>query len=235
MLIVDEKRSDPATDSEAELRTPVYPGSAALRRALRGNIVCFPTQIPILLKQPCADMQWRMVLLFFVRGWTSASIASRFQVPKHRIRKSLNEWSFRALALGHVQIIDPEAFVECCEVEVEYGAEHDAAEARATERGRAPGGAGRLFRHATPAIATEAAGAADRADAREKSGGVVSALDAAIAHCDAWRGEFWMGLATVLRDMRAAAALEFSRPGGESSLSEGLHAREKERVYHAVA
>jgi hypothetical protein len=73
------------------------------------------------LKQPEANIQWRVVLLFFVRGWSSSAIAARFDVPKHRILKSLNEWSSRALALGYIQIIDPEAFAACCQVDVEYG------------------------------------------------------------------------------------------------------------------
>src|ERR1019366_4580380 len=121
MLFRDENRTAWAIDSEAGLKMPVHPGSAALRRALRSNIVCFPSRIPILLKQPPPDMQWRMVLLFFVLGWSSARIAVRFDVPKHRIKKGLNEWSARALALGHIQIIDPEAFAASCQVDVEYG------------------------------------------------------------------------------------------------------------------
>ena len=78
--------------------------------AVRANIVSFPSQIPTLLKQPSADMQWRVVLLFFVRGWSASRIGARFNVPRHRIWKTLNSWSVRALALGYVQVIDPEAF-----------------------------------------------------------------------------------------------------------------------------
>jgi hypothetical protein len=66
-------------------------------------------------------MQCRVVLLFFVRGWTSIQIAARFGVPKHVIRGTLNEWSVRALALGHIQVIDPEEFAICCRMDVEYG------------------------------------------------------------------------------------------------------------------
>ena len=252
--MTDEKRNAAATDNEAGLKTPVCPGSAALRRALRGNIVSFPTRIPILLKQPQADMQWRMVLLFFVRGWSSASIAGRFGVPKHRIRRSLNEWSFRALALGHVQIIDPEAFVECCQVDVEYGAEHDIAEARTGGVTPALGVVPQPMPAATPAIAVQAA-IAPRAlppelrpvDLPRKSADVLGALDSAIARCEQWRGEFWMHLAIVLRDMRAAAALQASRSSGsadglfaafagdEVSSTQGFESRVEERVYHAVA
>ena len=119
-VVMDEKRN--VLDiSEERLQTPVHPGSETLRRAVRGNIVSFPSQIPTLLKQPSADMQWRVVLLFFVRGWSASRIAARFNVPRHRIWKTLNGWSVRALALGYVQVIDPEAFAACCHLDVESG------------------------------------------------------------------------------------------------------------------
>ena len=121
MLLPHEGRKVSAINSEAHLKTPVLPGSGALRRALRGNLVSFPARIPILLKEPPADMQWRLVLLFYVRGWSWADIAVRFNVPKHQIKERLNEWSARALARGHIQIIDPQGFAASCQVDVEYG------------------------------------------------------------------------------------------------------------------
>jgi hypothetical protein len=66
-------------------------------------------------------MQCRVVLLFYVHGWSSVDIATRFNVPKHVIWGTLNEWSVRALALGYIQVIDPEAFAACCRVDDEYG------------------------------------------------------------------------------------------------------------------
>jgi hypothetical protein len=112
MHLVDEKR-------KAGPRAPVYPGSAVLRRAVRQNIVSFPSQISAFLKRPTADMQCRVVLLFFVRGWSSIDIATRFSVPKHVIWGILNEWSIRALALGCIQVIDPGSFAACCRVDDE--------------------------------------------------------------------------------------------------------------------
>lgn len=106
---------------ELRLKTPVHPGCAVLRRAVRGNIVSFPSQIPAFLRNPPADMQCRAVLLFFVQGWSSVDIAARFGVPKHVIWGVLNEWSVRALALGYIQVIDPEEFATCCRMDDEYG------------------------------------------------------------------------------------------------------------------
>jgi hypothetical protein len=195
-------------------------------------------------------------LLFFVRGWSSARIAARFHVPKHRILKSLNEWSFRALALGYVQIIDPEAFEECCEVDVEYGNDHDSQETVHYEFKPAHRGMPQLFADPAAAPDVRVALAPDEnhvevgpVPANGRGSDLVGALDVAIARCEEWRGEFWMHLATVLRDMRAAAAaalevrhpgeladgLFAAFPGGESDLSHELHAREEERIYHAVA
>src|SRR5258708_30215716 len=128
MHSMDDRRNALEIRTAERVQTPLHSGSAVLRRALRRNIVSFPSQIPVFLKQPPADMQWRMVLLYFVRGWSSAKIAARFNVPTHWIRKSLNAWSVRALALGFVQVIDPEAFAACCHSDVEYGANRDTEE-----------------------------------------------------------------------------------------------------------
>ena len=50
-VMMDEKRN--VLDiGEERLQTPVHPGSETLRRAIRANIVSFPSQIPTLLKQP---------------------------------------------------------------------------------------------------------------------------------------------------------------------------------------
>jgi hypothetical protein len=109
---MDEKRNYSEDRGGAHVETPLHPGSVILRRAVRRNIVSFPSQIPVFLKQRPAGIEWRAVLLFFVRGWSSARIAARFHVPPHQIWQLLESWSVRALALGYVQVIDPEAFAD---------------------------------------------------------------------------------------------------------------------------
>jgi hypothetical protein len=96
------------------LSSPFYPGSATLRRAIRENSLSFPSRVPPLLKTSSNDMQWRVVLLYFVRGWSSGEICVRFHVPRHRIRQILKDWSVKALALGCMEVIDPKAFEACC-------------------------------------------------------------------------------------------------------------------------
>ncbi|MGA2723798.1 MAG: hypothetical protein ABSG79_15480 [Bryobacteraceae bacterium] len=119
MHLVDERQ-------EKRFKTPVHPGCAVLRRAVRGNIVSFPSQVVAFLRHPPADMQRRVVLLFFVHGWSAVTIAARFNVPKHVIWGILNEWSVRALALGYIQVIDPEAYATCCRVDDEYETNREA-------------------------------------------------------------------------------------------------------------
>jgi hypothetical protein len=257
MHSMDEKWSTPEVHGTERLKTPIHPGNGILRRAIRGNIVSFPSQIPSFPKGSQADRQWRMVLLFFVRGWSVAKIATRFQVPNHRVWTLLNGWSVRAMAQGHVQVIDPEAFALCCSDEVEYNSGRDIEEVRLAEvkplvkRGR------QAF---TDAAAAEARAEAPSAwdgmragggpvDSTGESANLIAALDAAVAHCEAWRGEFWVHTATHLRDLRTAAlaALEAGRwsegsdgffatsLSGKGSLSLGLRVRDEERVSHAVA
>ena len=120
MQFMEEKREASDLYGGARLNTPLNPGSSVLRRAVRGNIVSFPSQIPVFLKYPPADVQWRMVLLFFVLGWSSGKIAKRFNAPKHRIQEILNDWSVRALAHGYVQVIDTEGFAACSGVALNY-------------------------------------------------------------------------------------------------------------------
>ena len=62
---------------------------------------------------------------------------------------------------------------------------------------------------------------------------VIAALDAAAGHCEQWRGEFWMHAATLLRDMKTAAALELRRAAGDVQREPLLF--EEKRVSHAVA
>ena len=110
MQLADTPFLETDTTAVVTALPPVHPGLTVLRRAIRENAVSFPSRVPILLKGPPGEMQWRSVLLYFVRGWTATAIAARFHVPVHRIWHILNQWAIRATALGYIQIIDVEAF-----------------------------------------------------------------------------------------------------------------------------
>src|ERR1035438_5204865 len=254
MHSMDEKWNSPEIHGAERMKTPIHPGSGILRRAIRGNMVSFPSQIPSFPKGSQAEMQWRMVLLFFVRGWSVAKIAERFQVPKHRVWTLLNGWSVRAMAQGHIQVIDPQAFAVCCRAELEGGTGHDIEEVRLAEvkpliksglhplaDEAAPGGP------EAPGVWDEARAGAGPVDSPGESADLMAALDVAVAHCEEWRGEFWVRTAAHLRDLRTAAlaALEVGRSSerrdgffaasasGKGSVSHGLRVRDEERVSHA--
>lgn len=245
MHFMDEKRNVSEIHSEERRKAPVYPSSGILRRAIRGNIVSFPSQIPIFLKERPDAMQWRMVLLFFVRGWSGADIAERFHVPDHRVWKILNAWSIRALSLGYVQVIDPEAFAACCRSDVECGTGHNTEEWRLVE-------VGPVLKSVPHAIPDAAPGVGDPPQVipdGTRPVDLIAALDSAIAHCEEWRGEFWVRTATLLRDLRtaAAAALDVRRSSelrdaffaasqsGNGSLQHEFRVRDEGRVSQAVA
>jgi hypothetical protein len=243
MHSMDDQKNALEAHAEERLQTPLHSGSAVLRRAIRRNIVSFPSQIPVFLKQPPADMQWRMVLLYFVRGWSSVKIAARFNVPTHWIRKSLNEWSVRALALGFVQVVDPEAFAACCHSDVDRGANRNTEESDSQPFPEVAPVVGAPF-----PVAPEAKRfVSTPVDSPEKHADLIAALDASIAHCEEWHDEFWARTATLLRDLRTVAAamqvrrsgepadgLFAAREGGNGGVH-GLRVCEEERVSHAVA
>jgi hypothetical protein len=245
MHFVERTVSFRDTAGEARPKTPVHPGSSVLRRAVRESVVSFPAQIPVLLKQPQADMQWRVVLLYFVRGWSSARIAARFHVPKHRIRKSLNQWSVRALALGYVQVIDHEAFAACCGDGAVSTMNPGAEGIRLAAVPPGLDSVSEPLPDAEPAVGDRVSEAVDRARPADS---LFAALDDAIGHCEEWRDEFWFRLAMLLRDVKTAAvaALERERPSeradgffvafhsGESSLRQGLRVHDEGEVSHAA-
>ena len=256
MHLMDETRNSLEMHGAERMKTPIHPGSGILRRAIHGNMVSFPSQIPNALKRPPAEMQWRMVVLFFVRGWSAAKIAARFHVPRHRVWTLLNEWSVRAMAQGHIQVIDPEAFEACCRGEVECWSDDDTEEKPLAEVRPLVRVVPNTFSDTASRVTAEVSVAPDGTgigagptDSPGESANLIAALDVAVAHCEEWQGEFWAHTATHLRDLRTAAlaALEAGRSSerrdgffatsasGKGSFSQGLRVRDEERVSHAVA
>jgi len=81
----------------------------SLRKAVQANRVAFPIPIPIFAKQQRADIQWRVVDLYFVRGWSSKQLATRYDVSDRRIQQLLQHWVIRAKSVGFLQAIATEA------------------------------------------------------------------------------------------------------------------------------
>lgn len=77
-----------------------------LRRAIRNNQVTFPAQAPI-FEQARADIQWRLVVLYFIRGWTCKQLSRRYDLTRQRIEQIIGEWVHSAVILGYLQEIPP--------------------------------------------------------------------------------------------------------------------------------
>jgi two-component system, OmpR family, KDP operon response regulator KdpE len=78
-----------------------------LREEIRVNAVSFPSQTPVFHQHDRPDLQWKLVQLYFVRGWSCESIAVRCQISPGRVRGILKTWKRRAIETGYVQSIPP--------------------------------------------------------------------------------------------------------------------------------
>ena len=82
-----------------------------VRDAIRGQRISFPSQVPPFRHLPRADILWRIVLLYFIRGWPTQKIASRYGITKERVMQLLRQWTSQAVILGYVDRIPSE--IEC--------------------------------------------------------------------------------------------------------------------------
>jgi hypothetical protein len=80
-----------------------------LRAAIQKNEVSFPSQIPTFACQSRADVQWRLVELYFVRNWSCSQVGERYGVTLERARQLIKNWVERAISLGYLQEIPAEA------------------------------------------------------------------------------------------------------------------------------
>ena len=76
--------------------------------AIRGNLVSFPSQAPIFGKQPRRDLQWRLAVLYFIRGWSTREIARRYGLTRERCGQIISDWRIRAVNMGYIQDVTPE-------------------------------------------------------------------------------------------------------------------------------
>jgi hypothetical protein len=76
-----------------------------LRLAIKANRVNFPVPVPTFPAQFRPEIQWRLVHLYFIRGWSSRKLAERYGVTSRRIQQSLQQWVTLAVARGYLQEI----------------------------------------------------------------------------------------------------------------------------------
>ncbi len=83
-------------------------GNRALQLAVRQNLVCFPSQAPVFGKRPRRDVQWRLALLYFIRGWSTREIARRYGLTRERCGQIITDWRVRAVNMGYIQDVTPD-------------------------------------------------------------------------------------------------------------------------------
>jgi hypothetical protein len=101
------------TDSQAHLPRGMAPvtldlENKILRQAVQENLVSFPAQVPVFEKRSRPDLQQKIVVLYFVHGWTMDDIAQRYGLGRQRMGQILTAWRIRAVKEGYVQAIEPE-------------------------------------------------------------------------------------------------------------------------------
>jgi hypothetical protein len=74
-----------------------------LREAIQNNEVSFPSQVPTFFCQSRAEIQWRLVELYFVQNWSCSELGERYGVTMERARQILFNWVQRAIVLGYLQ------------------------------------------------------------------------------------------------------------------------------------
>jgi hypothetical protein len=83
-------------------------GNRTLQTLVRGNFVCFPSQAPVFGHKSRRDLQWRLAVLYFVRGWSTRAVADRYGLTRERCGQIISDWRIRAVALGYIQELTPE-------------------------------------------------------------------------------------------------------------------------------
>jgi hypothetical protein len=78
-----------------------------LRAAVRANLVSFPSSVPTFERHDRPDLQWKIVQLYFTRGWGYETIALRFGLVHQRVAQILKTWKRRAIETGYIQHIPP--------------------------------------------------------------------------------------------------------------------------------
>lgn len=78
-----------------------------LRQAVQENLASFPSQVPAFAKQARPDLQQKLALLYFVRGWTMDDLAKRYGLGRQRVGQILSAWRTSALKEGYIQAIEP--------------------------------------------------------------------------------------------------------------------------------
>jgi two-component system, OmpR family, KDP operon response regulator KdpE len=78
-----------------------------LRKVVQIGGISFPSQVPVFPRESRADIQWRLVTLYFVQNWSCSALGKRYGITMERVRQMLSSWVRRAALLGYLQEIPP--------------------------------------------------------------------------------------------------------------------------------
>ncbi len=88
------------------LRTLDEAGNRVVRAGIRNNLVTFPSEAPVFKKTTRPDLQAKIAVLYFVRGWSTARIGQRYDLGRQRVAQIVTKWRIRAVRQGYIQLID---------------------------------------------------------------------------------------------------------------------------------
>ncbi len=74
-----------------------------LRKAIHANLIRFPSQAPIFPTRGASDLQRNVIDLYFGQGWSTAQIATRYELRRKRVQRILKAWTVRAVRAGYIQ------------------------------------------------------------------------------------------------------------------------------------
>ena len=55
-------------------------------------------------------MQWRLAVLYFIRGWSTREIGRLYGLPRERCGQIISDWRIRAVNMGYIQDVTPDDF-----------------------------------------------------------------------------------------------------------------------------
>jgi hypothetical protein len=112
MLEASKQMTDAPGSLAAGLSQPAGEEKArsirSIRIAIRSHHLSFPSQVPVFMHLHRPDIQWRIVLLYFVHGWSSGKIGARYGMTRERVMQLLRQWTSRAILRGYLGRIPSE-------------------------------------------------------------------------------------------------------------------------------
>ena len=102
--------AEAASFSES-IRTLDEAGNRVVRAAIRNHLVTFPSEVPVFKKTTRPDLQAKIAVLYFIRGWSTARIGERYKLGRQRVAQILTKWRVRAVRQGYIQLINETTLV----------------------------------------------------------------------------------------------------------------------------